>query len=1738
MGVYEEAKIRLQDIQNRINRVRAAGVALEEDPTSRTSLTKFRMMYATVPRLQEDFEAQLSIIIKQLGKPEKDQRPEENVYSPDDLRERFDESFFSIMIVADDHIPAQQLGNQADETFIERNSGRRTTSNIIPLEKLSIPHFKGDPRNYMGFRNLFDTVVNENEHYSPVVKFTYLKNYLEGEPLNLINNLMLSDENYELALTILKNRYSNRRVIAESHFTHLWEMKKAVFNDGKSIRQLLNHITEAIGALKNLNYAIDHWDPILLHLFQQKLDGQLRAQWELLVDTAEDPSVSEFVTFLTKFCNAASVGSLAKAEGGRDRFTNKSQTKTTTLHTAQSYQQPTAIMRKGKNEKGNNFACQVCQAQPGHLLIHCTRFKEMTPRQRHQTIQDLRRCFMCFSEHLASQCKSTRACGQCSGRHHTWLHLGARNDTASEDGPTGEPEVTLVHVSAKIRDYRTSVLLATASVSVQDSNGQFRSVRALLDSASQSSFITENCFRSLGLSRHKSNVTIQALAGTPVPTVKGFTQVLVRPNEQTSPTLTVEVLILPRITGLTPSARIWKTDWPHIADITLADPAYHESLPIDILFGADVFPLLLCGDKREGGLNEPVALSTIFGWILMGRIADTEERTTTALYTTLESIDQSVQRFWELEEVPTADRKTPADVKCEEIYTSTTSRQEDGRYIVHLPFITNPPKLGESRPIALKRLQRLETRLEKSEDLRKQYNAAMQDYLDSGHMLKVPQAQCGVEPVYYTPHQAVIKLESTTTKLRVVYDASSVTTSGLSLNDNLYPGPKLQQDLPGIILRFRLHPIVFTADVKQMFRQIKVTPEHRQYQRLLYRFSLEEPVSEFEMTTVAFGQRSSPFLAIRTLHQLVEDEAEQYPEVKQVVLQDMYVDDVATGSDSVENGLALQRDLSLVMGKGQFELRKWSSNSRALLEAVPISHRQTDPVTFDVTDGGTTNVLGLKWMPNLDKLSYNVRPNPVRYTKRAILSEIARIYDPLGLLSPVTTELKRLMKYLWSIKLGWDDNVPEEAAEAWTRYHHELLELSSLRVPRRVTRDGGKYELHGFSDSSEAAYAAVIYLRVVAPNNSAKCFMLMGKSKVAPSKRITIPRLELCGAWLLARLLHFVLQNLTRINIERVIAWSDSTVALAWIKSQTAQLKTFVANRVAQIQQTTTPDMWRHVPTKENPADCASRGLSPKQLAHHVQWWMGPTFLRMSEEYWPSTEAEMATDDSREEQLETKLITLITTETLAECPLLYQSDSWTKITHLACYWLRVRKRLQKKEIPDRQTPPTSAEIDEAIRALVLWTQRVYFSDDLNNLKHNRACSSKLRKLAPFLDCENVIRVGGRLKRADLPFEQKCPILLPKEARMTQLLIDQVHRSNGHPGAQTVQNIIRQHFWVLSARSVIRKQLHRCIPCFRALPRAPRPIMGDLPQPRLEQIKPFEKVGVDFAGPFDVKAALLRRLRVTKAYICIFVCMATKAIHIELASDLSTPTFIAALERFIARRGRCTEIYSDCGTNFVGANHYLKEVQDILKSSTTISYCSSNQVAWHFNPPAAPHMGGLWEAAVKSAKGLLRRIVQNQVLTYEELNTILHKIEATLNSRPLSALSSDPNDFAPLTAGHFLTMGPPASIPQPCTQNHPLAHTLRQRWTLVQQIQLHFWQRWQKEYLQTLQARNKWQRPDRNLAVDDLVIIQEPTPPLTWSTARVVKIYPGEDNVVRVADVKLANGKTLKRPVVKLCLLPL
>lgn len=346
-------------------------------------------------------------------------------------------------------------------------------------------------------------------------------------------------------------------------------------------------------------------------------------------------------------------------------------------------------------------------------------------------------------------------------------------------------------------------------------------------------------------------------------------------------------------------------------------------------------------------------------------------------------------------------------------------------------------------------------------------------------------------------------------------------------------------------------------------------------------------------------------------------------------------------------------------------------------------------------------------------------------------------------------------------------------------------------------------------------------------------------------------------------------------------------------------------------------------------------------------------------------------------------------------------------------------------------------------------------------------------------------------------------------------------------------------WILNARSVIRSQIFKCLRCFKLRPTNQAPLMGELPTSRVTPAKPFLSTGVDYGGPFTIKMLNFRFVKHIKVYICVFICMVTKAVHIEVATDLTTDAFLECLARFIARRGKCQDIYSDCGTNLVGANTELKRIvkssiQNSDSNSKICYFASAEGIKFHFNPPAAPHQGGLWESAIKSAKYHLHRVIGNSILTLPEFTTLTVKIEAILNSRPLTPLSNDPTDFSALTPGHFLVGGPMVSLPEQDFTTIPpnrLKH-----WQLVKKFHQHIWQRWSSEYLHTLHQRNKWNTRQDNLKVGDLVFIHMPSPPLQWPLARVTAVYPGNDGIVRVAQVKTASG-TYTRPVVKLFPLP-
>ncbi|XP_011859045.1 PREDICTED: uncharacterized protein LOC105556561 [Vollenhovia emeryi] len=1300
------------------------------------------------------------------------------------------------------------------------------------------------------------------------------------------------------------------------------------------------------------------------------------------------------------------------------------------------------------------MACAVCKEQ--HSVAKCPQFLKSTAKERYSIIKNLRLCINCLRlGHNAKACPSSWTCRSCQSRHHTLLHfeqglgLSPAATPVTADSSKREAESTVtsqtnqsVVAMTSMMDSSPVILLSTVKAEILDIHGNAFPVRVLLDSASQANFITESCLRRGEFDRTKHRMLVYGVNDQKAATTQGKTSFVIRVPNRAEVRLPVEATVLPRISSLFPTRGIEGRSWEHLDGLPLADPDYSGKkrdkyyLPrsVDVLLGAEVFVSILRDGCRKGGAGEPDAFNTIFGWVLMGAVSSHAPRSLHSFVTSLESIDDKVSRFWRLEEVPDYSSSSEDDRRCEEFFKQTTHRDRSGRFVVSYPFSKNPPCFVDSRQTAVNRFRSLERPFRADVAFKTDYCNFMQEYLDSGHMEVIDRPYPVDGPIYYLPHHGVVKLDSTTTKLRVVFDASSKCTNGVSLNQTLLSGPKLQQDLMAVLLRFCVGSVALTADVRQMFRQVWIEPRQRDYQRLVWRFSESKPITDYRLKTVTFGIAPSPYLAIRCLLRLAEEGKDTHPMASNALTSSLYVDDIVTSVQSVEEARDLRSQLQSLLRGGGFELRKWASSHPAVLAGLDPQACCDSFLSFEFREDQSLKILGLHWYTGSDSFGFRVNPLDRDCSKRTILSELARVFDPLGFLTPLTFTAKRLIQLLWISKIDWDTRPPPEICQRWERYRSELAVLASLRIPRSLSRNGVvSRELHGFCDASEQGYGGVVYMRIVA-HDGVTIRLIASKAKVAPLKSITLPRLELCAAVLLSELITYVRRVLgNHLTLDGVYAWSDSMVTLSWIRSAPHKWKTFVRNRIARIQENIHISSWGHVRTHSNPADYCSRGLYPDELVKCTAWWHGPDWLV---EFEPRPAPGFESDSlGKEEMVRTTLACFEPSNGFVD--LLPRFSSLDKICRIAAYCLRFIEGLKAKPVP-AVIAVDQLEAHSALLVLVKMLQSQCFSEDIDRLQNGQSVPRALRKLQPFLAPTGVLRVGGRIVHSTLPYEAKHPALLPNKHRLTELIIERTHRTHLHVGRRATQYLLAQHFWILGVHQAIKRILSKCYRCFRANPRFVQPPMSALPSERVNPVKPFSITGIDYAGPFFVTNRRARRVTPYKVYVCLFICFAVKAIHLEVAFSLSTDSFLSALRRFIARRGRCSLLFSDCGTNFVGAHRELVSHMQLASETEGIK--------WSFNPPSAPHFGGLWESGVKAMKTHLRRVVGAQILTVEEFSTLLMQIEAVLNSRPLCPLSSDPKDLTVLSPGHFLTMEPLVSLPGPELTTVPVGRL--DRWQLV------------------------------------------------------------------------------------------
>lgn len=781
-------------------------------------------------------------------------------------------------------------------------------------------------------------------------------------------------------------------------------------------------------------------------------------------------------------------------------------------------------------------------------------------------------------------------------------------------------------------------------------------------------------------------------------------------------------------------------------------------------------------------------------------------------------------------------------------------------------------------------------------------------------------------------------------------------------------GPCIQRELFAHLVHFRCKSVAITGDISKMYRQIGIAREDQQWQKIIWANG-DCPPRVLQLTTVTYGTAPASFLATRVLTHLADEETVMLTGAK-AIRDNMYVDDLLSGADTPADAIKLYEEVKAILAKGQLPIRKFCSNSPEVMAAIPAELHGSK---LKVGDKDVIKTLGLLWLPESDVFSFHYEDLDKPVTKRGITSVVASIFDPLGLVAPCTILGKTLTQRIWVLGVDWDESLPQAEATLWAKLREEFVHLSKLSIPRYVLpmRRLKNVTLHGFGDASKTAYGVVFYVRVEDEDQNVSVRILCAKARVAPLKTISLPRLELLSGQLLSKVCNKIKPWLP-FEVTETYLWLDASIALTWILGSPHKWTSFVATRVTRIQNWTPDVHWRHVPTDQNPADIASRGMLPSKLAHCSLWLDGPSFLQKPPPEWPNRFCKP--DVVPEVAPPIKILSV----RVEEADLVAQSKyhSWGPLQRvfshvhqfISCAKAKVQQRkanapppsLNKRQTSECKLKPSGAGcqtpgeypklsrndkdtpnsllqlrqslgldfmvVEAGLMTAVKIVQQHHFVGLIEALTSNSPLPKQQRyisKLHPFIDREGFVRVGGRLGHSeDLSECSKYPLLLPAHHPLTTSLFLYTHHFLMHGGPQAMLGYIYTKFWPLKAKIMANRTYSHCLRCQWIKPTPAVQQMGQLPRCRVSLAeRPFVSTGVDYFEPLWISQPGRGRKPV-RAYVCLFVCMTTKAIHMELVDDLSTPGFLNAFQRFVSRRGMPSEMFSDHGRNFCGARNLL------------------------------------------------------------------------------------------------------------------------------------------------------------------------------------------------------------------------
>ncbi|XP_062704459.1 uncharacterized protein LOC134286801 [Aedes albopictus] len=1153
--------------------------------------------------------------------------------------------------------------------------------------------------------------------------------------------------------------------------------------------------------------------------------------------------------------------------------------------------------------------CLACDGR-NHKVKDCATFKRWDVNSRWKTIQDHSLCRTCLGKHGRRPCKIQTVCGVegCQQRHHQLLHSSAQKQRPS--GKEGQNTTKQSDNSGgglnAHRATKKSTLFRIVPVKLSW-KGKSVQTYAFLDDGSDMTLVEQSIAERLGIDD-----------GEPIPLCLTWTSNVTR-QEPKSQRIRLEISGEGKneLFSLHDARTVSSLNLPK-QTLNYGDLArkytYLRGLPVTsyeaavpgILIGSNNASLTATLSLREGQLDDPLASKTRLGWSVYGYFAEGEKATNFTLhvcecrqeYQVDQDLHNLVQQHFSIESVGVSADKGPEseeDKRARRILEETTKRVSN-RFETGLLWRYDHVEFPNSFPMAMRRLECFERRMKKDPELQLSVQRQIGEYLENNYIHEVTQQESrSTDPrkVWYLPLGAV-RNPKKPGKIRLVWDAAAK-VGGVSFNSMLLKGPDLLIPLASVLCRFRERPVAVCGDLKQMFHQFRIRQEDVHSQRFLYREHPTKPVKTFVMDVGTFGATCSPCQAQYIKNLNAKEHEGEFPEAAKAIEEKHYVDDYLDSFDTEEEAVKVALEVKEVHARGGFCIRNWHSNSDTLLKRVGEPKGVQPKVISIDSECEVERVLGLLWLPEEDVIAFanNQELDGIVPTKRNILRCVMSLFDSQGILSHITIQGRMIIQDTWRTQKQWDDEVEETIRMRWVRWTKLFEEVGQMRLHRPYfpgfsAAEVGSVELHVFTDASEEAYACAAYFRATIMGK-VHVTLVMAKAKVAPLKSLSVPRLELMGALLGARLAKAVKEYHT-LPISRRLMWTDSKTALAWVQSQHRRYRQFVAFRVGEILNKTDAAEWRYVPTQLNPTDDATKWGKRPSADVTSRWFRGPDFLYQPEIEWP-------------EQKSTQ--SLETTEELRPCMVhrenpvddVYQISNfskWERLLRAAAYVHRYIANCYRKSKKQKLVTGylLQEELQQAENSLWRSVQASTYPDEVavlkqanKNPKRHIEKSSPVYKLSPFLDENGVMRVDSRIGAVPyVTYDFKFPVILPRHHHLTELIIDWYHRRYLHANHATVLNEARQRFHISNLRTVIRQVIKKCQNCkiTKAVPVTPR--MAPLPESRLAAMaRPFSYVGLDYFGPIQVRIGR----SCVKRWVALFTCLTVRAVHLEVVHSLST-----------------------------------------------------------------------------------------------------------------------------------------------------------------------------------------------------------------------------------------------------------